>query len=100
VGHPSTVIKTMLKFFWTFAERLRRRAAAGLSQEEEEKWRRDPLSHPVLARMDMRTLADLPMAAVRQVEETTDRGGNVVDYSAARRRLPRNPPDCRRHKCA
>lgn len=92
----------MVKFFSILALWPRRRSAAGpsLQEEEEARWRLDPLAHPHLARMDMRQLADLPAAAARQAEErVTDRDREVAAYSAARR-PPRKPPDCLRQSCA
>ncbi|MDZ5697976.1 hypothetical protein [Chelativorans sp. M5D2P16] len=54
----------MLKIFLSVAAYLRRRREAFRAieeyAEEREKWCRDPLSHPDIAAMSQRELADLP----------------------------------------
>jgi len=55
----------MMKLFLSAAAYFRRSRrefrAASAHLDEQEHWRRDPLSHPAIAAMSQRDLADLPL---------------------------------------
>lgn len=56
----------MLSLVFSIVARWRRRR--GLRSDaclEQERWSRDPLSHPSIARMSARQLADLPAGELR-----------------------------------
>lgn len=57
----------MLQIFWSIIDYLRRLEARlnAIEEyvEEQERWRDDPLSHPVIATMSERERADLPFSA-------------------------------------
>lgn len=59
----------MIQVFLNIADHLRRRLAQLQAIEdyadEEERWRRDPLSHPDIAAMTERERADLPYKSLR-----------------------------------
>ncbi|WEX07920.1 hypothetical protein [Chelativorans sp. AA-79] len=53
----------MLQFFLTVLEAMRKRLSNPPAMQDDgdvEAWRRDPLSHPAIAAMNQRELADLP----------------------------------------
>jgi len=50
----------MMKYFFSRLRRISRPQPVICGQEMVSQWVRDPLSHPTLANMDQRQLADLP----------------------------------------
>lgn len=64
----------MLQFFSIVARALSPRPPAAGTLSEAERWRRDPLSHPVLRAMSQRELADLPIGHPVLPERLSDCG--------------------------
>ncbi len=57
--------KAMVEIFWNTALRWTRRAGY---EAHTEAANRDPLDHPSIARMSLREIADLPLAAPRSAD--------------------------------
>jgi hypothetical protein len=68
-----------LHFLSRFGQTLRRRLAAATLAPVQAT---DPIDHPAIAAMDLRMIADLPLAPRRPVAETP----------VAERAAPRQPP--------
>ena len=59
--HKDFGVKAMLKIIWSAPAAAIRALSSICEPGEEQRWRADPLSHPVLSRMSQAELADLPI---------------------------------------